>query len=529
MTILNEDLIGIAEPETWPVVIQADLEEDRSQTIRRRLFFYNLMAFVLSVFLHLLIISTFLLYYFEVFENAPGNSFFASQGDTGKPLELTQIEGFNEELKLENALVQPDAAEINPIDQPVAAPEVTLRTVESLLDMSGLIEKRDPNLTLGEMVARQWSVSALASRSPGMKASLLKSEGGTAESEKAVGRGLEWLSKHQNPDGSWSMSPGSVCGNIECGRSPIESLEAATGLALLPFLAAGHKPGEPGPYEKTIRTGLAWLQSRVDKSGRIMPENAPTHFHMYAHAIVTITLCEASALVPDSAWTPAAKRAAQYIVSAQNRQDGGWRYAPGQAGDTSVYGWQVMALRSARVSGLNVPKSTMTLARRWLTQAQASRDSSTYAYMPMRPASPVMTAEALLCRQLFGDGPKDRGMSKGIQLVFDDLQQSLPNRNYYYWYYATQLLHNSGGKVWSKWNPMIREKLISEQYIGPKAGHASGSWQPMDPTVDRWGRMAGPIMQTSLGLLTLEVYYRHLPLYQVETKSPKPQSLDTNR
>jgi hypothetical protein len=27
--------------------------------------------------------------------------------------------------------------------------------------------------------------------------------------------------------------------------------------------------------------------------------------------------------------------------------------------------------------------------------------------------------------------------------------------------------------------------------------------------------VAGPMMQTSLGMLTLEVYYRHLPLYQV--------------
>ena len=103
-------------------------------------------------------------------------------------------------------------------------------------------------------------------------------------------------------------------------------------------------------------------------------------------------------------------------------------------------------------------------------------------------------------------------MSKGIQLVFEEVQRSMEVRNYYYWYYATQLIHNSGGKMWTKWNPIIRERLIKEQVVG---GHASGSWQSLEPSMDRWGRVAGPMMQTSLGLLTLEVYYRHLPLYQV--------------
>ncbi len=512
MDILNLDVTDEAEISPIQIVVEPTDVEKPVKKITGRIFIYNLISFILSAMLHLVVVSAFLLVYFEVIENSPGQSFFAGRGDIGQPMEFTKIEGLDKGLELEEALIPANEATTNSSEIPVTTPEVTLRPATSLPDMSGQLEMPEAKLSMQAMVARQWSASALSSRAPGMKEKLIKSEGGTTESEKSVSRGLEWLSKHQKEDGSWSMSPGSVCGNLECGRVQIESFEAATGLAILPFLAAGHIPDEPGPYEKVLKKGLEWLESRVDKNGRVMPDDAPTHYHMYAHAIVTITLCEASALQPKGSWIPAAKRAAQYIVSAQNRQDGGWRYAPGQAGDTSVYGWQVMALRSARVSGLNIPKSTMTMSRRWLTAAQTSRDGSTYAYMPMRPASPVMTAEALLCRQLFGDGPKDRGMSKGIQLVFEEVQRSMEVRNYYYWYYATQLIHNSGGKMWMKWNPIIRERLIKEQVVG---GHASGSWQSLEPSMDRWGRVAGPMMQTSLGLLTLDVYYRHLPLYQV--------------
>lgn len=505
----------VEQASSGPVLeIRSDDSEPALSGTRRSLL-ADFLALVASVLVHFLLIGFCLVVYLSVTEQSRGSSFKAGFGDAGQPLEVQKLEGFGDELMLENALaVDVQDAEM-PVDRPVAEPEVTLRSPEVRPDLAGALKSAEASLSLESLVARQWSKSALSSRTPGMKAALLKSEGGTPESEKAVARGLEWLAAHQNEDGSWSLSPADKCGRAECGTARAESPETATALALLPFFGAGHFPGDEGPYAKTIESALGWLAARVNKAGRVMPDDAPMHFHMYAHAIVTIALCEATALRPDGAWAPAAKRAAQYVVSAQNRQDGGWRYAPGDAGDTSVFGWQIMALRSARIAGMNIPKSAMTLSRRWLANAQAARDGSLFAYQPGRPATPVMTAEGLLCRQLLGDGPRSRGMAKGTSLVAEDLPRSLQSRNYYYWYYATQLMHNAGGKTWARWNPMIREKLIADQIVGAEAGHSAGSWQPLAPDADRWGRTGGPIMQTALGLLTLEVYYRYLPMYQV--------------
>ena len=84
-------------------------------------------------------------------------------------------------------------------------------------------------------------------------------------------------------------------------------------------------------------------------------------------------------------------------------------YTPGHGSDTSVSGWQVMALKSGELAGLSVPGRCYALVTRWLDHAQgAGGDPSRYAYRPdstqvhQREPSRVMTAEALLMRQYLG-------------------------------------------------------------------------------------------------------------------------------
>jgi hypothetical protein len=122
-----------------------------------------------------------------------------------------------------------------------------------------------------------------------------------------------------------------------------------------------------------------------------------------------------------------------------------------------------------------------------------------------------MTTEALLSRQLLG-WPRDfPPLIKGVGMISAHLQES-GDRNIYYWYYATQLLHNMKGPKWERWNLKIREGLIGTQIKNGTC--ADGSWDPFDPAPDLWSRHAGRLYLTSLSVLTLEVYYRYLPIYR---------------
>ncbi len=353
------------------------------------------------------------------------------------------------------------------------------------------------------------SVPFTGRRGP-MKARLVRREGGTVESEAAVERGLDWIARHQRGDGGWSLDTRDACTTPGCPeRTAMESDTAATGLALLPLLGAGHSHLEPGRYQATIGNGLRWLVAAQSPDGALFT-GGTNHSALYSHAIATMALGEAFALTHDKRLRAPLQRAVAFIARSQHFA-GGWRYAPMTPGDTSVQGWMVFALRSADLAGVPVPRRTVRLASRYLESVSNDKTRSTYGYMPGWAPSMSMTAEALVCRQLLGWPREQLALQRGVQIVAAHLEES-KDRNIYYWYYATQLLHNMGAKSWEQWNARVRDGLVGMQVGG--AGCDRGSWDPTWPQDDLWGAKAGRLFTTSLSLLTLEVYYRYLPLYR---------------
>ena len=357
-----------------------------------------------------------------------------------------------------------------------------------------------------------------AGRLGGTKGAMVRREGGSAQSERAVQEGLAWLARHQSKSGGWHLNCASDCtSDPGCpGDATAESETAATGLALLPFLGAGHIHTQESPYRETVRRGVEWLLAHQSKEGELFLEGFP-NAQFYAHAIATMALCEAYGLSREERLKEPCQRAIGFIVRGQNKQDGGWRYYPGMPGDTSVLGWQMFALRSARLAGLEVPTDCFKGCVVYLNLASADRDRTTYGYMPNRTATPTMNAEGLLCRQYLGWTRDSPALVKGAANVWAELQ-IVDERNVYYWYYATQLLHNMQNKAWRQWNPKIRDGLVATQIGGD--GCDRGSWSPYLPQPDRWGVRAGRVYETALSLLTLEVYYRFLPLYRHTDETP---------
>jgi Prenyltransferase and squalene oxidase repeat len=330
--------------------------------------------------------------------------------------------------------------------------------------------------------------------------------GGTDATEEAVERGLDWLAAHQNPDGSWSLNNFPArCRKPACtGAAGIRADTGATGLAVLPFLGAGYTH-QVGKHRQTVERALTWLIEHQGADGALV--HAGEHRPLYGHGIAAIVLCEAYGMTRDPRLREPAQRALDYTVRVQHGATGGWRYTPGQPADTSVTGWHVMALRSGEMAGLTVPRKVFDGVRKWLATVDGKGPrTGQFGYQTRGDLRPGMTAQGLLCLQLLGTRRDDPRMKAGADFLLKNLPQK-GRETSYYWYHATQVLFHMQGNYWKPWNDRLRDLLVSGQAT---KGCASGSWAPDDARE----RTGGRLYATSLRLLMLEVYYRHLPLYQ---------------
>lgn len=345
---------------------------------------------------------------------------------------------------------------------------------------------------------------ALAARDPRIRVDIVKHEGGTTMTEAAVSRGLRWLALHQEQDGHWSLNRFSHRSGCTCGGAgSVRSDSAGTSLALLPFLGAG-QTHLVGRYQEHVSKGLRWMLAQQKPDGDLRG-NSDGNTGMYAHGQGTIVLCEAFLMTGDEELRRPAQRAVDFIVKAQHPA-GGWRYSPGQPGDTSVLGWELMALQSARAANLTVPDETLELAGRYLDSV-SHQDGALYSYLAGQPPTHVMTAEALLCRIYLGWNLDNSALVQGINYLSSSHLPHERDPNIYYWYYATQAMHHVGGQPWETWNVHMREVLVETQ---ERRGHAAGSWSPRGNHAGAGGR----IYMTSLAVCSLEVYYRHLPIFR---------------
>jgi len=223
---------------------------------------------------------------------------------------------------------------------------------------------------------------------------------------------------------------------------------------------------------------------------------------MYSHGLATLALCEAYAMTHDENIALPAQEAVNFIVYAQHKQ-GGWRYEPKEPGDTTVSGWQVTALKSAVLGKLKVPREVWYRASDFFDSVQDDR-GATYGYQSPSKSRRSTTVVGLFSRMILGWPRKYPPLVKGISKI---AKQQPQQNNMYFNYYASQALFHMGGSGWKRWNPRMREYLVNSQAT---AGHEAGSWY-FD---EQWSDHGGRLYSTALSILTLEVYYRFMPMYR---------------
>jgi len=359
-----------------------------------------------------------------------------------------------------------------------------------------------------------------------------KKFGGTEASESAVETSLAWLARHQHRDGYWDGNgfsahcpAGQRCqdpsgrglhGDESLGpserRAGLHADAGITALSLLAYLGAGYTV-EEGQYSDQISRAVNWL-IRQQRPNGYLGGRATRYARHYCHGMAAYALAEAYGMQGNKSKNPRLKmavmKAVAYIVSQQNPSDGGWRYVKGQQSDMSMFGWQLMALKSAEIAGLRVPEQSKDLMFRFLNARSLGRFKGLASYRPNEGISDVMTAEALFSKQMLGIKRDHASSREAVQFLSGNLPR-LSKTNLYYWYYGTLAMYQFGGEPWQKWNGSLRNLLVATQR---KDGHAKGSWDPRGA----WGPYGGRIYSTALSTLCLEVYYRFLPLYQLGGK-----------
>jgi len=340
--------------------------------------------------------------------------------------------------------------------------------------------------------------------------------GGSMQTEAAVQAALKWLAANQAADGRWDPrktqagKETKVFGHDRQGAGA-DADTGITALAVMAFMAGGHTHLE-GEYQLNVQKGLEFLLRNQAVDGSLSG-NARLFARTYCHSMALLAMSEALALTGDSRLIAPVQRGVDFSVYAQNKTDGGWRYQPGDRGDMSQFGWQVLAMHSAANGGIHVPMDTINRMKAFLNACCSGVGNGLAAYRPNQGVSTTMTAEALVCRYFL----EDQVALSTKQQATSRLLRELPSQhhiNLYYWYYGTMAMYQTGGEPWEQWNQRLKSALITTQIL---KGDEAGSWEPNG----LWAGYGGRVYSTAMSTLCLEVYYRYLPMYEIAEAEAK--------
>jgi hypothetical protein len=295
---------------------------------------------------------------------------------------------------------------------------------------------------------------------------------------------------------------------------------AMSSLALMAMAAVGHQPTDETPEGQAMKKALAFVlkPENQDPQGYLGGRDGS---RMYGHGITTLMLSELLGMGADSQQDQMlrerCKRAVDLILKSQQvrkdaRNAGGWRYSPDSGdSDLSVTVWQLMALRSARNAGMEVPKEAIEKAVGYVKQCYFSKRGpngqpenlkSGCGYEVGRAPEYAMAAAGLLSLQVCGEyeSLEVKGSADWLK------EQKLDfNREWFFYgtYYYAQGMFQRGGEHATHARKLVEEILLPQQ-------QADGSW------LGRHGqeRESGKTYGTAMAVLCLAVKYHYLPIYQ---------------
>ena len=323
------------------------------------------------------------------------------------------------------------------------------------------------------------------------------------EVDKAIESGINFLLSNQKDNGA-----------IYDRGNPT----AITALSVMSLAAVGHLPIHPNANGKAMAKALEFLllEKNQDEVGYFGKHGG----RMYGHGIVTLTLTEMLGMgmdeETDESIRDRCQKAIDLILRSQKvqknqAQQGGWRYSPdARDSDLSVTIWQLMALRSAKNSGLDVPASAISDAIEYLERSYKSKlddqgnpidKKSGFAYQPGGHPEYTTTAAGLLAMQVCGQYESPFVLGAADWLLYNDPQR---NRKFFFYgtYYYAQAMYQRGDEHAEKARKLVEEILLPMQ-------KDNGAWQGGGSESGQ-----GEVYCSSMAMLALAVKYHYLPIYQ---------------
>ncbi len=321
------------------------------------------------------------------------------------------------------------------------------------------------------------------------------------EIEAAVQKGLLWLSRNQNPSGSYGS-----------GNAPV----ATTSIAAMAFLAGGHHPGR-SLYGENVKKALGFILKNSARSGYINEgaQRGVGGSGMHGHGYATMFLAECYGVTQETPEldTESLKErltAAIRVIEQSQAPNGGWNYDPNPSYDEgSVTVTQVQALRAARNAGIKVGMKTIEKAVEYIDKSTDASGQTRYSLTSGGHTSFALTAAGMSVLNFLGayQNPK---IKKGIDFVLTSVPGGGGNNanmgawgGWYFYgnYYATLATYQAGGPAWEKWWPSISRDLARTQ-------HVTGAWKNGE------SGQYGDAFGTGFALQILQVPNRYSPIYQ---------------
>jgi len=314
----------------------------------------------------------------------------------------------------------------------------------------------------------------------------------TPDAEAAIQKGLAMLGRTQSREGSWRTQQGG-------GAYPT----AMTALAGTAFLAGGNTPVE-GAYAANVRRAVDYLVANSNSNGliaRVDEEQSSMHGHGFA----MLFLAEAYGMDRDTSRQTKIRKVlekAVHLTGQSQSAAGGWLYQPNSGGDEgSVTVTQIQGLRACRDAGIKVPKSIIEKACKYIA-ASANADGGISYRVGMPGSRPPITAAAVAT--LYNAGQyEDPVALKALEYVKKMIKGGGAARfggghEFYALLYTGQAMYLSSDENWKDYFPSARDHLIKSQTAG-------GGWN---------GDGMGEVYGTAIALITLQLPYGYVPIYQ---------------